>query len=73
MDIIVEVNPKDDPAAWGKLFERLNAAGFKAYEITNLYDLVWYLNWQAPTPLRRIETLPTKQQDLLLTRRPDIP
>lgn len=71
MDIVVEATPKDDPAAWSKLFERLKAAGFMAYEITNLYDLVWYLDWQAPTPLRRIETLPTQQQDLLLTRRPD--
>jgi FkbM family methyltransferase len=71
MDVIVEASPSDDPA-WRDVFDRLIGAGFVAYEIANEYDLEWYLTWRTPTPLRRIEVLPSRQQDLLFTRRPSI-
>ncbi len=69
MDIIVEASPQDDRAAWKGIFERLEPAGFVAYEIDNSYEFDWYLKWRKPAPLRRTAVVPARQQDLLLTRR----
>lgn len=69
MDIIVEASPEDDYAAWKDIFDRMKAAGFAAYEIDNSYELEWYLKWRKPAALRRNDTAPTHQQDLLFTRR----
>jgi FkbM family methyltransferase len=68
MDIIVEVSPHDDHAAWQSVFDRMRAAGFFAYEIENSYSIEWYLRWRGPAPLREAECLPTQLQDLLFTR-----
>lgn len=69
IEIIVEASPTDDPVAWGEVFDNMTAAGFSAWEIANYYDSDWYLRWLKPTPLKRVDTLPTRQQDLLFTRR----
>lgn len=69
MDIVVEASPHDDPEAWRDLFDRLEAAGFATYEIANFYPLEWYMAWRSVTPLRRINSVPTRQTDLLCTRR----
>lgn len=69
LDIIVEASPQDDRAAWDAIFARLQSAGFMAYEIDNSYEVEWYLKWRRPAPLRRASAVPTRQQDLLLTRR----
>ena len=69
MDIIVEASPQDDRAAWAAIFERLESAGFMAYGIDNPYEVGWYLKRRKPAPLRRTVVVPTRQQDLLLTRR----
>jgi FkbM family methyltransferase len=72
MDLVVEVSPDDGPEAWRDLFDRLKTAGFAAYEIANEYDRAWYLSWRRPSPLRRIETLPASQKDVLFTRRQSV-
>lgn len=69
MDIVVEASPQDDLAAWRNVFDGLRTAGFSAWVIDNSYELEWYLRWRHPTALRRIETMPPHQQDLLFTRR----
>jgi FkbM family methyltransferase len=68
MDIVVEASPDDDIDMWRDLFNQLQASGFSAWAIENNYTLEWYLRWR-PTPLRRLDSMPTTQQDLLLTRR----
>jgi FkbM family methyltransferase len=70
LEIIVEASPDDDPDAWCDVFERMHAAGFTAWAIENDYELEWYLKWRRPAKLQRIDTMPTRQQDLLFTRRP---
>ncbi|MFO1157458.1 MAG: FkbM family methyltransferase [Reyranellaceae bacterium] len=69
LEIIVEASPQDDQPAWRAIFERLGAAGFAAYEIDNSYEAAWYLKWRKPGALRRTDSVPARQQDLLLTRR----
>jgi FkbM family methyltransferase len=69
MDIIVEASPQDDRKAWSRIFQRLESAGFMAYEIANSYEVDWYLKWRRPAALRRTAVVPPRQQDLLLTRR----
>lgn len=69
MDIVVEATPEDDRAAWEDVFQRLRAAGFAAWGIENEYELDWYLRWRRPTGLKRVESMPECQQDLLFTRR----
>jgi FkbM family methyltransferase len=69
MDVVVEASPDDDLEAWCDVFSQLQASGFSAWAIENDYELDWYLRWQRPTPLRRLEAAPTHLQDLLLTRR----
>lgn len=68
MDIVVEASPDDDIEAWHEIFAQLQASGFILWAIENNYELEWYLRWR-PTPLRQLDTVPTRQQDLLLTRR----
>lgn len=70
MDIVVEATPDDDPVAWRDVFDRMRAAGFTAWAIDNDYELEWYLRWRRPAALQRVDTVPTRQQDLLFTRRP---
>lgn len=70
MDIIVEASPTDNREAWRLLFERAMNAGFAAYVIENSYEVDWYLKWRMPSQLVRIDVLPERQQDLLLTRGP---
>jgi FkbM family methyltransferase len=72
MDIVVEASPDDDREKWTAVFDRFSAAGFSAYEIANSYELEWYLRWRRPTPLRRVSAVPTRQVDLLFTRRASI-
>lgn len=69
MDIVVEASPDDDLEAWRDVFGRMRIAGFTAWAIENDYELEWYLRWRRPTQLRRVDTMPTRQQDLLFTRR----
>lgn len=69
MDIVVEASPEDDFEAWRDVFDRMRAAGFTAWAIDNDYELEWYLRWRRPAQLQRVETMPTRQQDLLFTRR----
>lgn len=69
MDIVVEASPDDDFEAWRDVFDRMRAAGFTAWAIDNDYELEWYLRWRRPAQLQRVETMPTRQQDLLFTRR----
>lgn len=69
MDIVVEASPDDDFEAWRDVFERMRAAGFTAWAIENDYELEWYLRWRRPAKLQRVEAMPTRQQDLLFTRR----
>ncbi|MFN4017074.1 MAG: FkbM family methyltransferase [Reyranella sp.] len=69
MDIVVEATPDDDPEAWRDVFERMRSAGFEAWAIDNDYELEWYLRWRRPSALRRVDTMPVRQQDLLFTRR----
>lgn len=73
MDIIVEASPEDDHQAWRDVFDRLIGAGFAAYEIANAYEIAWYLGWRKSTPLRRVDAMPARQQDLLFTRRQAAP
>ena len=70
MDLIVEASASDDIVSWNRVFDQLKAAGFSAYEIRNEYELESYLTWRQPSQLRQTQTLPTRQQDLLFTRRP---
>ena len=67
-DILVEISPQDDSAGWREIFDRLTAAGYRAYEVVNLYDLEWYLSHRRPTPLRAASGPPSSQQDMLFTR-----
>jgi FkbM family methyltransferase len=69
MDIVVEATPDDDPDAWRDVFGRMRAAGFTAWAIENGYELDWYLRWRRPSALQRVDIMPTRQQDLLFTRR----
>ncbi|WP_421998709.1 FkbM family methyltransferase [Reyranella sp.] len=69
MDIIVEASPNDDAIAWQAIFERLRGNGFSAWAIENEYGLDWYLKWRHAPPLRRLDEMPSRQQDLLFTRR----
>ncbi len=69
MDIVVEASPDDDLNAWRDVFDRMRAAGFTAWAIENDYELDWYLRWRRPAQLQRVDTMPTRQQDLLFTRR----
>ncbi len=69
MDIVVEASPDDDFEAWRDVFDRMRAAGFAAWAIENDYELEWYLRWRRPAKLQRVEAMPTRQQDLLFTRR----
>lgn len=69
MDIVVEASPDDDFQAWRDVFDRMRAAGFAAWAIENDYELEWYLRWRRPAKLQRVDTMPTRQQDLLFTRR----
>jgi len=69
MDIVVEATPDDDPEAWRDVFDRLRGAGFTAWAIDNDYELEWYLRWRRPATLQRVDAMPTRQQDLLFTRR----
>ncbi len=69
MDVVVEASPDDDPQAWQEVFDRLRASGFTAWAIANEYELDWYLRWRRPADLRRADVMPTRQQDLLFTRR----
>lgn len=69
MDIVVEASPDDDLEAWRDVFGRMRAAGFTAWAIENDYELEWYLRWRRPATLQRVEAMPTRQQDLLFTRR----
>ena len=74
MDIVVEASPEDDFEAWRDVFDRMSAAGFAAWAIENDYELDWYLRWRRPATLQGVETMPTRQQDLLFTRRrPSLP
>jgi hypothetical protein len=47
----------------------MRAAGFAAWAIENDYELEWYLRWRRPAKLQRVDAMPTRQQDLLFTRR----
>lgn len=67
MELVIEANPDDDPAAFHALFYRLIAAGFEAYEVANDYSNAWLLSGQV-APLRRLTGPPTTRRDLLLTR-----
>ena len=69
MDIVVEATPDDDLEAWRDVFDRMRAAGFSAWAIDNEYELEWYLRWRRPARLQRVVAMPTRQQDLLFTRR----
>ena len=69
MEIIVEASPQHD-ASRDNIFRALTAAGFAAYEIANPYEIEWYLAWRHPTPLRKVEIMPDRQQHLLFSRRP---
>lgn len=73
MDLVVEASPDDDREAWVYIFDQLRAAGFAVYEIPDEYEVKSCFEWRpGPSPpLRRIETLPTRRQDLLFTRRKD--
>lgn len=68
MDFIVEANPKDDPARFRAVFERLQRAGFTAWAIDNRYSNGWYLRWRQSCPTR-LGGPPSRTTDLLLTRR----
>lgn len=68
MEIVVEATPEDDRASWQDVFERMQAAGFSAWAIDNGYELEWYLRWRRPGALKRVETVPVRQQDLLFRR-----
>ena len=65
MELVVEANPQE--AGFADIFDRLQAAGFTAWAIENRYSNGWYLRWRAPR-LRRVVSIPTEMQDLLLTR-----
>ena len=69
MDIVVEASPDDDLKAWRAVFDQMRAAGFTAWAIENDYELEWYLRWRRPAKLQRVDAMPTRQQDLLFTRR----
>lgn len=71
LEIVVEASPHDDPS-WNDIFSRLRASGFVAYELANSYEFDWYLKWRQPTPLRRVEVLEPRLQDLLFSRRSDL-
>ena len=73
MDLIVEASPADNFGVWQDVFTRLRAAGFMAYEIPNSYGIESYIARQQQLPLRLIETVPEKQQDIFFTRRLDAP
>jgi FkbM family methyltransferase len=68
--VIVEVSPQENPAEWASVFAQFVAAGFGAYEIENRYSLDWYLNWRTPAALKRLQSLPAAQTDVLLSRQP---
>lgn len=69
MDIVVEATPDDDLEAWRDVFDRMRGAGFTAWAIDNDYELESYLRWRRPATLQRVDAMPTRQQDLLFTRR----
>ena len=72
MDIIVEANAHHDFETWCELFNKMKAAGFAAFEILNVYDLDWYMQWRRPTPPWLIKSMTNRQQDLLFSRRADL-
>jgi hypothetical protein len=68
VDLVVEARPDDDIEAWRDVFGQVEASGVSPWATENKYELEGYVRWR-PTPLRRLETTPARQQDLLLTRR----
>ena len=69
--LVIEISDVDNPR-WSGIFATLFQNGFQAYAIENEYSYLSYLKWKHPAPLRRIATTPTKQTDVLFTRR-DLP
>ncbi|MGV0765545.1 FkbM family methyltransferase [Mycolicibacterium sp. XJ647] len=67
MDLIIEANPDDDMAAFGRVFDRARAAGFSTWVVENGYSNHWYLRWH-DRGLRRLDSVPTERCDLYLTR-----
>jgi FkbM family methyltransferase len=70
MKILVEMSPHVSGDRLRATFDAFLAAGFEAFEIENEYDTDWYLRWRRPSALRRVETCPDRQMDVLLVRAP---
>lgn len=68
IQLIVEVNPQDNPQEWSDVFTRFRAAGFSLYLIENPYTYDAYFNWAGLTPLRLVEGIPSRQTDILFKR-----
>jgi FkbM family methyltransferase len=66
--LIVEASVQDDPPGWGRLFLRLQEAGFVAYEIENRYDIEWYIGYCNHSSVKLMKNLPNRQIDILFTR-----
>jgi FkbM family methyltransferase len=66
MEIVVEVDPELDD--WDHLLGWLTQEGFAAYAIENSYAVERYHRWREQEPLALLESVPTEQVDLLLTR-----
>ncbi len=68
VNIIVEVSPQDGGHDLVEVFNRFMALGFSAYAVENVYSLFAYLPPKAVWPPARINSIPPRQTDLLLTR-----
>jgi FkbM family methyltransferase len=72
LEIIVEVNPALEHDPWPELLEMARQAGFTAHVFENEYDDSWYLGWSQVREPVRLEAYAGHQQDLVLSRRPDV-
>jgi FkbM family methyltransferase len=72
LEIIVEVTPALENDPWPELLGLARELGFTAHVFENEYDDSWYLGWSQVREPVRLEVYSGQQQDLVLSRRPDV-
>ncbi len=69
LEMVVEISPSDAANSWVSIFDQLACLGFNCYVFENEYDARWYFNWKEPRSPTRIHALPSRQCDVVFTRR----
>lgn len=66
-EVIVEISP-DSAEKTTEIFEAFAANGFFPYELENSYESSAYLHRSEVSPPKRIESMPTRQTDIVFSR-----